>query len=122
MTDYNPKADLFRGADIVINFTIYAADGYTAENITTWTMEANFAPVTSRNTAEDLAATNGAGIAYTDAALGKGTITILAAKSQNMTGTDWEWDLWRTDAGSTYPVALGSFTLGETPRSRSNER
>jgi hypothetical protein len=39
-----------------------------------------------------------------------------------MTAGDWEFDLWRTDTGTKYPVALGFFTLASTPYSRSSER
>ena len=120
MTEFNAKFEAYQGADIPIAFTIYDPDGYTATNITGWTLEANFMPVQTNNTDEELVKIEDDGIELTDAANGEGTITIPAEESQEMGAGDWAFDLWRTDTGTKYPVALGSFTLNETPRSRSS--
>lgn len=121
MTVYNPKFETYQGADIVINFTIFEDDGYTAENMTGWALAANFMPVVTNNTDEDLIKTVGSGIEYVVAASGTGTITLTAAETQEMAPGDWEYDLWRTDANTTYPLLLGSFTLTATPRSRNSD-
>ena len=121
MTEYNPKFETYQGADIPIPFTIYDADGYTPTNITGWTLEANFMPHSTGNTDESLEKTTGDGIEFTVAASGTGVITIPAEESAEMAAGDWSFDLWRTDTGTKYPVALGSFTLSETPRSRSSD-
>lgn len=121
MTTFNAKFETYQGSDITINFTIVDADGHTPIDISSWALAANFSLVATGDTDEDLALSVGNGITITDGGEGEGKIVLSAAVSTDMTIGEWEYDLWRTDAGETYPVALGAFTLAATPRSRNTD-
>jgi hypothetical protein len=120
MTMEDQNFDVFQGSDVTINFTIYDTDGYTAKNISGWTLEATFARLPTKKVDDDLTKTTATGITITSGADGTGTIVLLDTDTDEMDAGEWEWALWRTDDGFEQPLSMGVVTIRETARSRSS--
>lgn len=120
MTDLFQDFPIYQGSDVTITDTIYEADGFTRKNITGWALEATFAPLDTMTIDDDLTKTIGDGVTITDGVNGVCEIVLLAADTADMRSVDWEWALWRIDAGFKHPLSLGTITVAETARSRSS--
>ena len=120
MTELDQDLDVYQGSDVLITVTVYESDGYTADVITGWDLEATFAKPVSRSIDTTLTKTIGDGVTITNGAGGVCTVALEDTDTDEMDAGEWEWSLWRIDDGSEAPLAIGTLTIIETARSRSS--
>jgi hypothetical protein len=103
MTVTGQNFTCYRGQDLVITNTI------TGQNITGWTLAATFRNRTSGvSLTVDGTVTNGAG--------GVCTVTLTDEQTGAFATGQYDWSLWRTDAGSENPLSVGTMTVVSTSR------
>lgn len=98
---------VFRGEDVILNFTAYTTDtGTTAENITGWTLY--FTVARKRNSTDKLLSI---ACVLLVAASGTFKATIADTDLDGLEPGIYFWDVWRTDAGSERCLGYGSFKI-----------
>jgi hypothetical protein len=121
MTSVEQNFDIYQGQRKVIEFTIYEEDdSATPENITGWSLEATFAPISTLRVDDSLTKTTTNGITITSGSDGEGEIVLPADETTEMDSGDWEWSLWLTDTDDEDALSIGTATVKETARSRSS--
>jgi hypothetical protein len=106
----------FTGEDKSLVFTIYQADGTTAQNITGWALswmvkrnatDADGSALVTKTTA-------GGGVVLTTPASGVCTVTVEDTDIANIVGgNSYVHELKRTDAGAETVLSYGSLVLGQ---------
>jgi hypothetical protein len=121
MTSTRQDFDIYQGQAVTVTVTVYPTEGAALPtSIIGWDLEATFAPVTTLRVDADLTKTNGDGITITNGAGGICTVALTADDTTTMESGDWEWSLWLIDSGSEAPLSIGTITVLETARSRSD--
>ena len=110
--DIDASDDLFTGEDKTLTFTIYQADGVTAQNLTGWSLSYTWKrQLSDADSAAVLTKTTSAGIALTDPVNGICTVSIADTDTDAVTARTYWHELKRTDAGSETILTTGSVYL-----------
>jgi hypothetical protein len=104
--------ELFLNADSTVQVNVKQSDGTTAQTMTGWALA-----FVLRRTDGVLVlnkATGGSGITIGDGSGTDDRATVAIADTDTAgwtAGRDYEWSLWRGDAGSDIPLAYGPAVL-----------
>ncbi len=110
--DIDDSDDFYTGEDKTLTFTIYQADGVTAQNITGWSLSYTWKRnMGDADSAAVLVKTTSAGIALTTPASGICTVTVADTDTDAMTAHTYWHELKRTDAGSETVLTTGTVVL-----------
>lgn len=107
--------ELFTGKDKVLQFTVVDADDAVVD-ITGWTLRWALSKAADHRSVA-VSKTTSAGIALTDAANGVCQVTISAADTENLEGSDdpkWWHELSRTNSGNSDVLSYGSVVLRQS--------
>lgn len=97
----------FRGEDKTIEFTVFQADGTTAQDITGWALQFELCDLADPPVSQFIKTTV-SGIVITDAANGVLEVTILDTDTDPLAPGKFQYELRRTDAGLEAVLAHGT--------------
>jgi len=99
----------FRSEDKTLEFTVFQADGVTAENISGWALEYQLCNLD--NSAIFSKTTGAAEIVITDGPNGVCQVTIVDTDTDALTKTKFKHELGRTDAGFEATLVHGTVQI-----------
>ena len=104
--------NLYAGEDKTLNFTIYQADGTTAQNITGWSLSYRWKKsLDDADSDAVLTKTTSSGITLTVAASGQCAVAIADTDTDAVPAGPYYHELKRTDSGSETILTTGSVYL-----------
>lgn len=109
-TDHN----WFTNTDHVFEFTIYQADGVTAENIAGWTLTWMLKRAEGDADSAALLTKSGASVVLTDAPNGRVDVVVADADTLSVPGDTYFHELKRTNDGEESVVSYGSAVLKQS--------
>lgn len=99
----NDVITIYKGEDVDLNFTMNPV-----ESISGWTIKLNVKSPSA------VVITKTANI--TDASNGEFTFVLADDDSDDLSAGSYQYDVWRTDAGSERVLAIGSFVIADVVR------